>query len=103
MMMTSEIINAVEKGMTKEEADRIAAAQIAEIVSLGTDQEEATRRFKSNLGYFAGYYSPEIADKVFDLFETEHPIFGRSYPTPEEALKLGIEWGKRSREERRDG
>jgi hypothetical protein len=36
--------------------------------------------------------------KLFDLFETEHPVFGRKRPSPEEALRLGIEMGERLRQ-----
>lgn len=43
----------------------------------------------SNVGYFAGYYDRETADRIYDAFETAHPIFGRTHPSPDEAFKLG--------------
>ena len=98
MLSLQQIMDRVAAGMTKEEATTLLAEQVAEIVKLGVSEEEATRRILANIGYFAGYYSQEIADKAYDLFNTEHPIFGRTHPTPEEALRLGMEWGKRSRE-----
>ena len=53
----------------------------------------------ANIGYFAGYYSAEIADKTYELFETEHPIFGKTHPTKEEAFRKGMEMGKRRKDE----
>jgi hypothetical protein len=49
---------------------------------------------RQNLGYMAGYYDRDVACKVYDAFETEHPIFGKSFPTPEEAFDKGKEWGE---------
>jgi hypothetical protein len=31
------------------------------------------------------------ADKTMTLFNTEHPLWGRTHPTPEEAMRLGEE------------
>ena len=96
MMMLSEIMDRVQAGMTKEEAAALLASQVEEIVGLGdSNREEATRLVLTNIGYFAGYYAPEIADRAYELFNTEHPIFGRTHPTPEEAFRLGMEYSKR--------
>lgn len=43
--------------------------------------EEARIQVLSNLGYFAGYYSPETFNRVMRLFGTAHPVFGTEYPT----------------------
>jgi hypothetical protein len=51
----------------------------------------ATQIAKINIGYFAGYYSSETSARIYELFETVHPIFGKSHPTPEEAIKAGME------------
>lgn len=42
-----------------------------------------------NIGYVSGYYSEEIAKKILTVFDTHHPIFGRSFPSPEEAYRAG--------------
>jgi hypothetical protein len=47
---------------------------------------------KINIGYFAGYYDSETSRRVQELFETEHPIFGKTEPTPEEAFMAGKDW-----------
>lgn len=66
------------------------AAQVAQ--ATGTPIEEARAVLLSNIGYCTGYYDNDFADQVLELFETEHPIFGRGHPTAEEALKMGMEW-----------
>lgn len=44
-----------------------------------------------NIGYYAGYLTKDAMARVFDLFETEHPYFGkRTDLTPTELLNLGI-------------
>ena len=48
----------------------------------------------SNLGYFAGYYSNEVRERVETLFNCEHPIFGsikkNGAPTSAEAFRMGL-------------
>jgi hypothetical protein len=100
MLSLQQIMQRVQDGMTKEEAALLLTEQIDELVKLGVTEEEATRRMLANIGYFAGYYSHEIADRTYELFNTEHPIWGKKYPTPEEALRLGMEHGRRSRKEK---
>lgn len=53
------------------------------------DREEAEKIERSNLGYYAGYYSPEVGKRVNRLFGAVHPIFGTKTPTPEEAFEAG--------------
>lgn len=43
----------------------------------------------SNIGYIAGYYDVKTFKNVMDWLNTSHPIFGKNYPTPEEAFKKG--------------
>ncbi|MDR1626999.1 MAG: hypothetical protein LBT33_10720 [Spirochaetia bacterium] len=44
---------------------------------------------KINIGYFSGYYDTETMKRVHEVFDTEHPIFGKKEPTPEEAFTAG--------------
>lgn len=55
-----------------------------------TAPDEAHSIALSNLGYYAGYYSPETRDRVYALFNAAHPIFGTSHPTAEEAFSEGM-------------
>lgn len=54
---------------------------------------EASVIARSNFGYFAGYFSDEVRERVERLFNTEHPIFGKisinGSPTKEEAFEMG--------------
>ncbi len=42
-----------------------------------------------NVGYLSGYYDHATMVRIQEWCQTAHPIFGRSTPTPEEALEMG--------------
>ncbi len=63
---------------TREEAHRFMAAYRA-----------YTPYAAANVGYVAGYYHQETAQRIYALFQTAHPIFGTHVPTPEEAVTAG--------------
>lgn len=50
---------------------------------------------QDNIGYMAADESREIRDLIFDLFACEHPIFGRTEPTPIEAFEAGKRFAHR--------
>ena len=85
---------------TRENAAAIVKEQVDEMVKvLEYDPAEARRIVLQNIGYYCGYYPTDFADKVYEMFDTEHPIFGKTHPTPEEALRIGMEWGRRVKEQ----
>ena len=52
-----------------------------------------------NLGYYAGYYDREIRARVEELFECEHPHFGKAVSNPistEDIFVMGLALGKRA-------
>lgn len=51
-----------------------------------------------NVGYCAGYYDRRIADRIFTIFGTAHPIFGTHEPTAEEAFEAGRQMGELAKE-----
>lgn len=61
----------------------------------GKTKDEAETVVRQNLGYYAGYYSPETMIRVNRLFRTEHPILGADAPTipAKEAFKAGVKLG----------
>lgn len=65
---------------------------------------EAEEVERSNLGYWAGYYSDETRERVERLFKCAHPVFGkiaeRGAPTAKQALEAGIRRGKRLKQQR---
>lgn len=67
--------------------------EIAERVDRGEEvwvsRERATEITKINIGYICGYYGPELARFWYPAIDTQHPIFGQIYPTPEAAFEAG--------------
>lgn len=89
---------------TQDEAD-VILEQIVECACRISPQqlrEEHERIQRSNLGYYAGYYSHEVRERVERLFDTEHPIFGKiavnGPPTTKQAFELGRRMGEQARE-----
>jgi hypothetical protein len=79
-----------DENFTQAKADAVIAEDVAEMVSvLGYSEADARGILLANIGYFAGYYPDSVADAAYELFRTEHPIFGRTHPTAEEAFKAG--------------
>ena len=84
---------------TKEQAAALVAEEVAEMVAhYELSEEEARKRLLGNIGYVTGYLSHKQADNVMELFDTEHPFFGRQHPTAEEALRMGYEYAQRKKE-----
>jgi hypothetical protein len=63
-------------------------------------RKRAEQVIKSNLGYYAGYYSSDVIDRVQRFYNCSHPIFGKTQPTPEQAFKKGQEFGEKLRRKR---
>jgi hypothetical protein len=98
MMSQPEMVSLALKFGTKEKAREIVDVQVKEMVDvLNYDEAEARRVTLVNIGYYTGYLDHETADRIMDLFETEHPVFGRTHPTPQEAFRLGRELGEKAK------
>lgn len=84
----------------QDEADRYYEALVQRQMRVGGYvREQAESNVKSNLGYYAGYYTdPEVSKRVNRLFTTEHPIFGKKMPTAGEAFRKGVELGEQASE-----
>ena len=98
MRSISDILNLVVDGFvtTKAQAAQIIEEEItARIAIAHLTEQEARDVLLTNIGYATGYMSARTGDKIMRLFNTQHPIWGRTHPTPEEALRLGIEYGSR--------
>jgi hypothetical protein len=54
-------------------------------------------RLVSNLSYYAGYYDSVKADRILKWLNSSHPFLGNDLVniTPDEALKVGMEMGKK--------
>lgn len=63
----------------------------------GKDASDAVRIVKANLGYYAGYYDQETFNRVTQLFNCNHPVFGSNLPhTSLDAVKAGKKAAERS-------
>ena len=59
----------------------------------GRTHEEAENFERSNIGYWAGYYDHATRERVEQLFNCQHPVFGKArerIPTADEALAAGF-------------
>ena len=89
----------------QEEANRYLLEIVTMLVTeFNRTPGDALLLARSNIGYFAGYYDNEARERVEKLFNCEHPIFGsiekNGPPTPEQAFQLGVELGKKMRNEK---
>lgn len=83
---------------TQAEADEYLEGLIDWAVTChGQSREEAERIQKQNLGYWAGYYNAETMERVNKLFRTSHPVFGKEWPTPTQAFRMGCASGSEAR------
>jgi hypothetical protein len=73
---------------------------LRELPELSRTQAEAMQR--SNLGYYAGYYSHETRIRVEELFRCQHPVLPPARTgqlSPKEILAIGLEAGRQMRKE----
>jgi hypothetical protein len=66
----------------------------AYVDSASITRAEAAEIARSNIGYMAGYYDKPVRDRMFKLFKCEHPVFGTTEPSPQEAFEAGQRLGK---------
>jgi hypothetical protein len=102
--MKEEITIGEKYGPAMEITDQAAAdAYFEECVrhtmSFGKSRDEAEQTERSNLGYYAGYYSHETRERVERLFRCAHPLLGsireKGIPTPEQCFTAGVLFGSR--------
>jgi hypothetical protein len=82
----------------KDEAEDFFYQYVNDISSVNKySWDKSIEIAKSNLGYFAGYYSQEVCDIIYDTYQCSHPIFGKKpyEVTPEDAFKKGLEIGSK--------
>lgn len=77
-----------------EQAESWMEKEVIHLVEMhGKSPIEAVKIIKANIGYMAGYYDHETAQKIHRLFGAVHPIFGASTYfkdlSPEQAFNMG--------------
>lgn len=96
-----EIYNPAMDVQTEAEAEAYLARIIRALQRAHPEmaEAEATECALSNVGYWTGYCSDATAERVKRLYHTTHPIFGDAKLTPDELLRLGMEYGKQRERE----
>lgn len=91
-MSILEIIEVGLKAGTREKAQELVEAEVKRLCMAepGLDRALAKKTLLSNIGYMAGYENPDTAQRIYEIFDTEHPFFGRRQPSAEEAMATGM-------------
>ena len=57
--------------------------------------DEALKIAKNNFGYYSGYFDKYTCDLIYEVYCTEHPIFGKKPygVSAEDAFLAGLEAG----------
>lgn len=75
------------------DADQYKAEYIKYQSQFSNDKYTPEQVVNINLGYYAGYYSNEVRERVERLFKCSHPVFGsvqsNGIPTGKEAFECG--------------
>jgi len=79
-----QILSAVTDGEinTPEQARAVLDEETTEYARvLQIPADEARKMLKENLGYCSFYFTRSEALRVLELFDAEHPVYGREWPT----------------------
>lgn len=91
-----ELYNNIGDVTTREEAKAYLNVLVDyAMIHFNLTKEKALEMELHNIGYVSGYYDQDTHNKILELFDTTHPIFGKSIPTPEEAMRKGKELGRK--------
>jgi hypothetical protein len=102
MRSINEILNLVVDGKitTRVAAAELIDEEVADRVHLcSIPKAQARADLLDAIGFATTSMTEARADFVMDLFQCEHPVFGKTHPTPEEALRLGEEYAMRKQKE----
>ena len=101
------VFTAIDKLKRPEDIQRFVHEYEEWMVKNGDESIKGRERevARSNVGYILGYYSDATAKLWYgNLPDVNHPVFGAGFGrgqdvTPEEAFKMGVERGKKMKEE----
>ena len=92
----SKIYGSIVEAKTQDEADQKLKALVGLIVKEGKSPRAAKKIAKANIGFYAGYYDEETARRVWKLYRTRHPVFGKRWPKYDEAVHLGMKMARKA-------
>lgn len=79
------------KATNQTEADNIVQDLIQDDVEWeNKPMQERESILRQNIGHCSGYYDRKTSVKLIELYRTQHPVFGKTYPKPSEAFQAGV-------------
>lgn len=90
----------IAKSQDREKAKKFLQAHADALAEKGklTPGQDPFEVAASNIGYWAGYMDRETMELMWEIFDVDHPMFGRKVPTAIEAFEMGVERGLSSSE-----
>jgi hypothetical protein len=96
------------RAATQEEADKCFEALVEQCMTLRKEKGDECEREvcekiqRENIGYYSGYHSLEVQERVEILYKAVHPIFGpttteRGKDNRKNAFNLGQKMGRKAR------
>ena len=79
----SDLISAVTHCKTPQEAQEFLAAYQA-----------INPHARENIGYMIGDVDRDVGRRIIEWFGCEHPVFGTTFPTTQEAFEAGMKLGE---------
>lgn len=78
-----ELLQAVSMVGSPEEAQLLLSAY-----------RQVNSHADANIGWMIGDVDRDVGQRIIEWFGCAHPVFGASFPTPEEAFRKGLEIGE---------
>jgi len=87
-----DLVSALGGLTDPEEAVAFKEAYARALRASGVSRIEVTKLASDNLGYLCGYLGRADMLRLLHWLDVDHPVFGRTPMTPEDAFKAGGEW-----------
>lgn len=81
-----DFVNFIKTCPTKDEARRFMRALVIDDLNA-----------RSMIGYLIGYLDSSDQKRLYDWFDTIHPLFGSEELSPEELYNIGLKIGERQK------
>lgn len=82
-----DLLDAVAKVGSPEEAQEFLSAY-----------RQVNPYAEDNIGWMIGDVDRDLGGRIIEWFGCSHPVFGTTFPTPEEAFSKGLEMGRAMKE-----
>lgn len=82
----TDIVVDIAQRESYSEAAEFTLAYERELLAIRSDPSAAKR----NIAWVAGYCGMDLFYRILNVFNVDHPVFGRLFPTPMEAFVAGM-------------